>query len=114
MHELGIVFHIIKSIEAVGRENALCQVSSVTLELGEVSGILQDYLQDCWKWAVGRTELLKEARLEIETLPAVTLCEACGGTYPTVAHGRTCPLCASERTHLLQGSEINIKQIEAR
>lgn len=114
MHELGIVFHIIKSIEEVGRENALTQVSSVTLELGEVSGILQDYLQDCWKWAVGRTDLLRGAGLKIDTIPAVTLCEACGGTYPTVSNGRICPLCDSERTHLLQGAEINIKQIEAR
>ena len=40
MHELGIVFHIIRSVEDVARENNLRRVSSVTLELGEVSGCL--------------------------------------------------------------------------
>ncbi|WP_418665939.1 hydrogenase maturation nickel metallochaperone HypA [Allofournierella sp.] len=113
MHELGIVFHIIKSIEEIGTENRLTQVASVTLELGEVSGVLQDALQDCWNWAVGRSQLLQGARLLVETVPAVTFCQSCQRTYPTVAHGRVCPLCGSERTYLKQGSEIGIKQIEA-
>lgn len=49
MHELGIVFHIIKTVEAAGRENGVKRVKAVTLELGEVSGVVGDYLQDCWK-----------------------------------------------------------------
>ena len=51
MHELGIVFHIIDSIEEVGRQNKLRRVSTVTLELGEVSGVVHTYLEDCWHWA---------------------------------------------------------------
>ena len=35
MHELGIVFHVIKSVEKIGEENGLTNVASVTLELGE-------------------------------------------------------------------------------
>ena len=32
MHELGIVFHVIKTIEQVGQEQGLQNVASVTLE----------------------------------------------------------------------------------
>ena len=78
MHELGIVFHVIKSVEKIGEENGLTNVASVTLELG-----------------------------------AVTYCESCGRDYPTVQFGRTCPHCGSEKTWLKQGSEINLKEIEA-
>lgn len=113
MHELGIVFHIIDTLEKVGQENKLKRVSKVTLELGEVSGILNDYLQDCWKWAAGKSELLRGTLLEAEILPAVTVCDDCGKTYGTVAHGKRCPYCSSENTHLLSGNEINIKEIEA-
>ena len=35
MHELGIVFHVIKTVERVGVENDLTRVAGVTLELGE-------------------------------------------------------------------------------
>ena len=42
MHELGIVFHIIKSVERVAAENELEKVSAVVLELGEVSGVVPD------------------------------------------------------------------------
>lgn len=45
MHELGIVFHIIDSLKEVGEENHLKQIAGVTLEVGEVSGVLEDYLQ---------------------------------------------------------------------
>lgn len=112
MHELGIVFHIIKTLEEVGEENRLTSISSVTLQLGEVSGVVDSYLTDCWRWAADKTGLLRGARLIIEPIPAVTHCEGCGGQYPTVAHGRLCPRCGSERTYLLTGSEITIKEVE--
>ena len=45
MHELGIVFHVIKTVERVGAENDLTRVAGVTLELGEVCGAIQH--MDC-------------------------------------------------------------------
>lgn len=113
MHELGIVFSIINSLEKVGEQNKLKSVSKVTLELGEVSTVIDTYLRDCWKWASDRSELLKGACLEIEQIPAVTICEDCGGTYATTAHGKTCPYCESVKTHLVSGNEIMIKEIAA-
>lgn len=112
MHELGIVFHIIRGVEEVGRKNRVKRVSAVTLQMGEVSGVVEHYLQDCWRWAADRSELLKGAQLRVETIPARTLCEDCGEIYPTVPHGKTCPACGSQQTHLLQGSEMLIKAIE--
>ena len=113
MHELGIVFHIIRTVEDVARQNDVTRIRRVTLQLGEVSGVVESYLQDCWKWAAAKSELLPGAVLTVETIPAVTVCEDCGQQYPTVQFGRTCPHCQSPRTHLLQGHEMLIKEIEA-
>ncbi len=113
MHELGIVFHIIRSVEQVAAENQLEKVSAVVLELGEVSGVIPDYLTDCWKWAAAKTELVEGSELKIETLSAITHCDHCGRDYPTVAHGKTCPHCGSGETWLLTGNEVSIKEIEA-
>ena len=111
MHELGIVFHVIDMVEKAAAENKAEAVSSVTLELGEVSGVIPHELSSCWNWAVKKTEHMREAALVIETIPAVTFCEGCGQTYPTVPQGKTCPHCGSGETWLRQGSEIQLKEI---
>lgn len=112
MHELGIVFHIMDSLEEVAKENQVTQIRSVTVEVGEVSTVLPDYLTDCWNWAVKKRPMLTECQMIVERLPAVTYCESCRREYPTVAHGKICPHCGSEKTYLLKGNELNIKEIE--
>lgn len=111
MHELSVVFNIIDDVTRVAEENHVEKVHAVTLELGEVSGVVHELLTDAWKWAVKKTELLNEAELVIETLPAVTFCEDCESEYETVANGKICPHCGSENTYLLRGNEFLIKEI---
>lgn len=113
MHELGTVRYIIKSVEQLCVENELQYVASVTLEIGEVSGIIPEYILDCWNWAVKKSTFLKEAELKIEQIDAVTFCENCQKTYPTVQYARICPYCHSGQTYLLTGNEYIIKEIEA-
>ena len=40
MHELGIVFHIIRTVEDVAKENHGARIQRVTLQFGEVSGVV--------------------------------------------------------------------------
>lgn len=113
MHELGTISYVIRTVEKLARENDLSKIASVTLEVGEVSGILPVYLADYWLYARKKSELLQETELKIEKLSAVTYCENCGKTYPTVQYAKICPHCGSDRTWLLTGNEYNIKEIEA-
>lgn len=114
MHELGVVFHIIKSVKKIAEENNLTDIASVTVEVGEVSTVIPAYLTDCWKWATDKEEaLLKDTDLAIETIKGITYCEDCDRTYGTVEYGKICPYCKSEHTYLVQGNEFNIKEIEA-
>ena len=113
MHELGTISYVIRTVERIAHENQLTVVASVTLEVGEVSGIIPAYLTDYWQYARKKTELLQNTELKIEKLPAVTYCEGCGKTYPTVQYGKTCPHCGSGETWLVTGNEYNIKEIEA-
>ena len=113
MHELGLVFHMVDLLEKVGEENELTHIERVVLDLGEVSGVLVDQLQDCWKWANAKSELLAGAVLEVNQLAAVTICNDCGRTYPTVAHGRICPHCESPNTVLVSGNQMEVREVEA-
>ena len=40
MHELGIVFHIIRTVEEVAAEQDITKVSKVVVQVGEVSTAL--------------------------------------------------------------------------
>lgn len=115
MHELGVVFHVIKTVEELARENDLTEIKSVTLEIGEVSTVVEDYLRKCWKWSVEKkSTMMQDTELFVEKIEAETYCEDCEKTYRTVDYGKTCPHCGSTQTYLLRGNEFNIKEIEAR
>ena len=113
MHEMGIVFHLSKTLQETAKEQNLTKIGKITLQVGEVSGIMVDYFTDCWDYFKGRTPVLAESTLVIETLPAVTWCDSCRKTYETVKYGKTCPYCGSGETWLLKGNECIIKEIEA-
>lgn len=112
MHELGIVFYIIKDVKKVAEENGVKHVSKVTMNIGEVSTVVPYLLTDCWDWAVKKEEMLTDCKLEIVTLPAVSFCEDCRKEFETVKFGKTCPHCKGGNTYLLRGNEVEIKEIE--
>ncbi len=111
MHELGVVFHIADSVVKVAEENHVAKIHSVTLEIGQVSTVIPEYLIDVWNWHCKRVPMLDGCELLIERIHATTYCEGCEQTYDTIPHGRICPLCGSDRTYLVTGNEMNIKEI---
>ena len=114
MHELGIIVHVAKTLKHVALQENVSKIGSVTLEIGEVSGIVESYLTDCWEYYRKKDELIEDSKLIIEKIEAVTYCDDCEKTYPTVQYGRQCPYCKGYNTWLAVGNECNIKEIEAR
>ena len=112
MHELGVVFYVVRDVKQVAEENAVEKINSVTLQIGEVSGIIHDYLIDCWNWARKKESVMEDAELLIEQIDAVSFCEDCKQEYPTVQYAKICPHCGSENTYLLRGNEFLIKEVE--
>ena len=104
MHELGTIVYVIDTVEKLAAEQKLSKIGSVTLEVGEVSGIV---------YARKKSALLKETELKIENLAAVTFCQDCKQTYSTLEYAKICPHCGSANTFLVTGNEFNIKEIEA-
>lgn len=112
MHELGIVFYIIKDVKEVALKNGATHVSKVVMDIGEVSTVVPYYLTDCWKWAVQKEDLLRDCELVINKIPAVTWCDDCKKEYPTVKYGKKCPYCGGPNTWLQKGNEVEIREIE--
>ena len=112
MHELGLVNYVVKEVDKFAKENGVDKIKTVTLEFGEVSGIVTEYLYDYWKWYSKKFPMFEDSTLYCEEIPAVTWCDNCKIQYSTVAYGKTCPHCGSGHTWLLRGNEMRIKSIE--
>lgn len=112
MHELGIVFHVIKQAEEVAEQNKVEKVTTLTLEVGEVSGIEFPYFRECFEWAKKRTKYMQECNLNLVVIEGISYCRDCKETYNTVKHGRICPKCGSKDTYLVTGDQVVIKDLE--
>ena len=75
MHELGVVFRVSDSVVKVAEQNNVQRVHSVTLEIGQVSTVIPEYLEDIWKWNCKRVPMLNDCELIIEQIHAITRCE---------------------------------------
>lgn len=111
MHELGIVLQIFDVVEEIAKEQNLKKVSSVTLEIGEMSGIMSDYLFECWK-AARLDSFFSQTDLIIENIPAVGKC-SCGEEFQMMKNNRLCPKCGKSDYTIIAGRDFLIKQIEA-
>ena len=112
MHELGLVNYVVEEVSKIAEEQNITKVSSVTLQFGEVSGIVSSYLLGYWKWYTKKFPLFDGSKLICEEIPAVTWCDDCKITYSTVTYGKTCPKCGNGNTWLIRGNEMMIKEIE--
>lgn len=112
MHELGIVFYLIDEVEEIAKKNNAKKVLSLTLEVGEVSSIIPSYFQECYEWAIKKTTYMKECSLNLVVIAGVSYCRSCKKTFSTTENGKKCPLCGSEDTYLVTGSEVNISKLE--
>ena len=112
MHELGVCFTVIDQVEKIAKENEVTKISKLTLEIGDLSTVIPSYLDDVYKWAIKKSEVLKDSTLEIITIKAINMCNNCMNSYSAKEYGKTCPKCKSLNTYLLEGNEFNIRSIE--
>ena len=71
MHELGILVHMAKTLKSLAEENQLTEIGGITLEVGEVSGIVPEYMTDCWAYYRKKEDIMKNSELKIEITPTV-------------------------------------------
>ena len=112
MHELGLCDALLRMIRKIMAEEELTQVSKVTLEVGELSGVLPKYMYDCWEAVIDGTEF-QETKLAIEEIPGVARCLDCNAEFHSNAEILRCPVCSGNKLMPLEGRDMTIKEIEA-
>ena len=66
MHELGVLHQVVKTAHRIAEENQIRRIKHITLEVGDVSGFVPQYLTKLFPVAADGSPVLKRAKLRIE------------------------------------------------
>lgn len=111
MHELGILNAMIHTIEdTLASEEGVAGVEEIVVEVGELSGIVPRYLEECWPAARYKTSMA-ETNLILEIIPGLVECRGCGTIYNAVAEDFHCPVCGEKDSKMISGNDLLIKEI---
>lgn len=112
MHELGLCDALLRMVKDISVKEELTQVQSITLEIGELSGVVPAYMSDCWTAVVDGTPF-KNTALHIETVPGVARCLDCEEEFRIDMKSLRCPFCQSDKLMPISGNDMTLKEIEA-
>ncbi|MDF2803787.1 MAG: hydrogenase nickel incorporation protein HypA [Anaerocolumna sp.] len=110
MHEIGVLFEIVKTVEKYALENEVEAIQTLVLQVGELSSMIPKYLVNLYPAAVD-SSILEGSELEIEVLAANGLCRDCNKVFSIVSNKGSCPKCCTKNWELLSGKEFYIKEI---
>ena len=112
MHELGLCDALLRMVKKIVAEEELEHVSKITLEVGDLSGVLPHYMLDCWQAVIDGTDYA-DTELVCETVPGTARCLDCEVEFRADVNNLRCPFCNGNKLMPLTGTDMTIREIEA-
>jgi len=116
MHELPVTERILNIVLKHAERNQVNRVVSITLTVGELSELEDEWIQHYFDY-LSKDTIAAGAKLNIERMPIVMRCNACGHSVSIKRADlgqTTCPKCGeSGDFSLVSGREYYIKEMEA-
>lgn len=110
MHEIGVVRSLCKTVLDYAMENNVSQISEIVCQVGELSLVIPQYVEEIYPTVVAGTEL-ENTRLLLETVPGLAICNGCDEVFNVVENEGYCPNCGSFDKDVLSGRDFSIKEI---
>lgn len=110
MHEIGIVKSMCKTVLDYARENNVSHVGEIVCEIGELSLVIPEYVEELYPTVVAGTELA-DTKLIIQVIPGMAECDDCDEIFNVIENKGYCPNCGSFDKSVLTGLDFNIKEI---
>ena len=111
MHELGICDALLKMVRSIAEEEALEEISRITIEVGSLSGVVPAYMSDCWVAVTDGTEL-EETEFVIEELAGTAKCMDCEQEFVADLNDLSWPFCRGKKLMPLTGRDLTLKEIQ--
>jgi len=108
MHELSLTRDIVEICEhrAAGRK-----VISVTLEIGELSGVMPKSIEFCFDECT-RGTIVEGAFLRFDLVAAKGRCRKCAEEFKLKTFVSSCPGCGGTDMEIIAGEEMRVKNME--
>lgn len=113
MHELGLVYQVVKTVDEVVKNNNLVEVNEIVLQVGEMSDVVPQFLEEAWQAAAPTTDY-PSAKMTVEVAPAMAECLSCGYEGHVKTFAPDCPHCHSSDLKIISGRQFDIKEIVAK
>ena len=112
MHELSIAYSLVQAADESAKQAGVSSVKALYLQLGAMSGVVQDALLFSYDIAAQGTRL-EGSELVIETLPVIVYCPNCKreSELENIQLFR-CPQCGEPTGDIRQGREIDLVSLE--
>lgn len=116
MHELSVVYPIVRMAAQIAANNGIEHVTAVRLAVGEMHDLQDEWVVKYYrKFSVGTP--LENSELRIRRIPIIYRCRHCGHelsfTHLEFAGAETvCTACGSPETDLVSGRELQIEGLE--
>ena len=110
MHEIGLLRQLVRTVRAFASEHHIPAVSEVTVDCGELSLVIPEYLQELYPVAT-KGSMLEGTRLNIHIIPGLAECDACDEIFNVIEYKGFCPNCGSFEKTVLSGKDFTVKEI---
>lgn len=111
MHEVGLLYTIADTASRYAEENHASSVESISLDIGELAGVLPDIFTEYFDYVAGQYAKLSHAKLRIHMIPGEAMCTRCGSMYNVMKNEGVCPSCGERGKRILSGQNLLIRNI---
>jgi hydrogenase nickel incorporation protein HypA/HybF len=111
MHEYHIVESIVKQILEKAKASDAKKITSVTLILGELSGLQEESIRVYFD-NLAKENLLEGAKLIVNPAKSKLKCQGCGAIFEHEKSNFNCPKCSDLGILTNSGKEFYIDNIE--
>lgn len=112
MHELSYMVKFIEMAAEAVKDTPYDAIESITVEVGEMTGVLPEYLKKYFPETVKGTPFEGSA-LEVTSIPVEACCCDCRKKYhPAKNNNYSCPYCKSKAAKIIHGRELNLVNVK--